>query len=99
MKTPQQILNEAADLLDKPDVYLFKGSGTIDDDGNVVPGDVPCFCALTSLMTVTKSTEYVEAKILFAAYVGIDADYIPNWNDVPERRKADVVAALREAAR
>lgn len=101
VKTPQQILNEAADLLDKPDVCLYKNDGVIDSDGSEVSsaGDVECYCALTSIMTVARFADYGEAKTLFAAHVGIHADHITFWNDVPERRKADVVAALRAAAR
>lgn len=100
-KSFAQMLTEAADYLERPDVLLYKASGVIDDDGNLVhygasEPDPICACAVTALMRTYY--EYQGALEIFADTIGIDRGRVMKWNDEPERRKADVVRAFRTAA-
>lgn len=101
-KSFAQMLTEAADYLERPDVLLYKASGVIDDDGNLVRydggPDPLCACAVTALMRTVSEYEYKGALEILADAIDVRRDSVMDWNDKPERRKADVVRAFRTAA-
>ena len=106
-RTPADILNAAADLLEKPGAWT-QGTEARDQDGrSLVWGTderAKCWCVVGALEWASgrgrAATE--RAKALYAQSTGIMMEClgaaIPDWNDAPDRTQAEVVAALRKAA-
>jgi hypothetical protein len=95
-----EVLNAAADLLDKPGAWTQGNSGR-DAHGAEVPWNDPdavCWCAFGAVwksqgrMTVQNTP----AEDILERIVGWD---ITAWNDSPDRTQAEVVSALRAASR
>lgn len=105
-KTPADILNAAAELIE-PEGRWWRGDFAADASGAAVDECSPsavCWCALGALtraiggLGAEQSWQlYQSARGLLIEHVG--EDDISDWNDAPERTQAEVVAALREAAR
>lgn len=85
-----EVLAAAADLLEKPGAWT---------QGAWINGD--CMCAEAAIgmaagITYFPNVSVCEPALAFAGFVG---DFIPVWNDAPGRTQAEVVDALRQAAR
>lgn len=106
-----EVLAAAADLLEKPGAWTQfdnpdeypDGETARDASGNSVPGDDPtavCFCVFGAIERICPSPLVGrEADRLLAASLGMSTGAIVDWNDAPERTQAEVVTALRQAAR
>lgn len=105
-----EILSKAADLIDKPGAWTQEEFAKAEDgthwieDEEAFDGAV-CWCALGAVAVATNEnpwsiwgSETLAGKAQFALteVVGFP---VAGWNDAPERTQAEVVAALREAAR
>lgn len=100
METVSEILNAAADLLEKPGAWTT---------GDYARGD-DCFCALGAICeiegqvkprgNVVVEKEESDASRAFALFVMGEPEpyHVARWNDAPGRTQAEVVAALRAAA-
>lgn len=94
------ILNAAADLLEKPGAWI-QGDWALTATGDdLYLGAGPdaaavCWCAEGAIAAVAGS-RFAEAHGALQEYMGIMS--IPAWNDDPERKQEEVVAALRNAA-
>jgi hypothetical protein len=101
-ETVADVLNAAADLLEKPGAWTQDAYARSAKGNKVLPaGDkAVCWCASGALARVQGlggyEAEYSDAGHVLARTVSIID--IPIWNDTPERTQAEVVAALRAAA-
>jgi len=81
-----QVFLDAAQEIEKSGFCKGRGVG---DDGSV--------CALQALFLVSPSdTIYQEACSKLERLTGIN--FVPHWNDAPERTKEDVINAFRVLA-
>ncbi|MGQ3040584.1 MAG: DUF6197 family protein [Brevundimonas sp.] len=112
MADVQEVLNKAADLLEKPGAwtqgaeYRNKAGEDISDldesdDDNPTDLTPVCWCASGAIWRQPISTpEKVAACEALASALGADNRFdIPKWNDAPSRTQAEVVEALRTAAK
>lgn len=63
-------------------------------------GDLKC-CSLGAIIAELHDpdTDLSDYGDFFATVIGLDSNFaVPGWNDLPSRRKAQVVRALRKAA-
>lgn len=105
MTTPTEVLEAAADLLERPGAWT-QGGFAHDRDGKEVAWDsseAVCWCARGAIAFVAR--EY-RAEVLDAIWDGAAKAMgfrsygdIECWNDVPDRTQAEVVDALRQASR
>jgi len=100
-----EILNRAADLLEKPGAWT-QGAYARDALGVGVqsvfemPADAGCFCIAGAVARAGGPERMWGALIPVIDLLGLErADEAVQWNDDPRRTQAEVVAALREAAR
>lgn len=101
MTAVAQILNAAADLIEKPGAWTQETFAR-DATGRRVDmwsEDAKCFC-------VSSAIQRVEGRFRRGAWNKFDGltrqrgfRHMADWNDHPGRTQAEVVAALREAAR
>ncbi len=103
MSETARVLLKAAEVLQEH--RLAKGQEAKDASGEWCPAESPeavSFCALGSIWRAAYEldlhSEKIHAEDALAHAIGEDAD-IADWNDVPSRRKGQVVAKLREAAK
>lgn len=87
-----EILNKAADLIEPQGAWV---QGKWSTDGG------KCLCAegaiaIAAELSFFTAVEGSPAGRALAEFIG---DPIPVWNDAPDRTQAEVVAALRAAAR
>lgn len=95
-----EVLNKAADLLEKPGAWT-RGTYARDSAGQLVASSdhtATCWCAMGATIRAafslgTRSGDAIEQIAKFAG------DNIGAWNDAPGRTQAEVVAALRQAAK
>ena len=92
MKTPSEILTDAADLIERDGWRQGRGS-----QGQ---------CATSAIWEANRTEgipktaqAHAETEALSALRDVINRHAIPKWNDGPGRTKEEVVSALREAAR
>ena len=99
-QTPQDILNAAADLIER--TGWTQGEFAKDADGDPVSATSPfanCFCMFGAIYRVTAevsprgSIMADLAEEILAERVGYD--HFSKWNDHPDRTKEEVIAALR----
>ena len=93
MKSVSEVLNAAADLLEKPGAWT-QGVYHGDDD--------TCHCVTGAIAWVqgrrVPSETDDAAVVAVSAQLGLKEYEILGWNDEPGRNQAEVVAALRQAA-
>jgi hypothetical protein len=92
------VLNRAADLIEP------EGRWGRDDYGYYGPdsdSDMGCYCLIGAIAKAAARAPFlVENDDAIAAILGFKHGYeIPRWNDEPDRTQAEVVAALRAAAK
>ena len=95
-----EVLAAAADLLEKPGAWT-QGWYARDERGGICSAgasDAICFCAVGAISKVSGGLPPVQALDLMRSAAGC-TDNIGDWNDAPERTQAEVVTALRQAAR
>lgn len=103
------VLRAAADLIE-PEGAWCHGAYAKDRRGQTVPPDSPRaerYCMLGAIMRVVCHDDSERAVVsqaesmLHDAVDGVDvlSFGLLDWNDKPGRKQADVVAALRKAAR
>lgn len=106
--TPDQVLTRAADILEPEGRWLQGSYGAWHDNGLPPIGTAryTCFCLVGALSEATRqlSDEILRQSMLHARaepYVqqAIGEPNIVAWNDRPGRTQAEVVAALRAAAK
>ncbi|MGN6063805.1 DUF6197 family protein [Brevundimonas diminuta] len=105
-KSPAEVLEAAADLLEQPGAWT-QDEFARDSVGRVVcPTSTlaTCWCVRGAIAAVNEDEDDHTANNrnwkAAARLLGFhDAMDIELWNDAPERTQAEVVAALREAAR
>lgn len=108
MKGVTDVLNAAADLLEKPGAWTQGAAsrdvfGNPDGDAEIWP-DAVCWCVWGAILNVTGETSIVGANqrtksAAEALERHIGTNDVTTWNDASGRTQAEVVAALREAAR
>lgn len=106
MKGVADVLNAAADLLDKPGAWT-QNEFARDAAGRAVyhtSSLATCWCARGAIAAVNDEEDDHTANNrnwkAAAQLMGFhDVHDIEQWNDAPGRTQAEVVAALREAAR
>ena len=96
-----EVLNKAADLLEKPGAWTQGAIGRLEDGTPVLSADAT---------ELSRATCYCMAGALWVAngyqYPGAAFDALPEgprrgtgtWNDATERTQAEVVEVLRQAA-
>lgn len=91
-----EVLNAAADLLEKPGAWT-QGTWARGADGLPDPTreTAVCFC-LYGAIKMAAGFAYCEPAI--DAVIGVVGRDFIGWNDAPGRAQAEVVAALRKAA-
>jgi hypothetical protein len=101
-QTVADVLDAAADLLEKPGAWTQKANAR-DADGNKVPvtgGKATCFCMAGAILHLTNgdyhSAEYVRRVLPMPDEEW--RDWLVAFNDAPGRTQSEVVAALRAAA-
>ena len=101
------VLNAAADLLDKPGAWA-QGSLALGSSGeslSVDSSEAVCFCIVGAIRRVSgfnrRPEKTVPLRQAVARSLGLPGYKAPlvAWNDAPERTQAEVVQALRDAAR
>ena len=98
------VLNRAADLLEKPGAWT-QGEWARDKngEGEPLPGSDVCWCAYGACYAVNGYTwRGCGLDVVYALDQWSRANSYPSiqhFNDEPGRTQAEVVAALREAAR
>jgi hypothetical protein len=97
---PSEVLSRAADLIE-PEGAWNRFALAYDKRGGEVDPDSPkatCWCAAGSLQRFASwhSDTYEEARQYIARV--INEPLVASWNDDPDRKQAEVVAALRQAA-
>jgi len=105
-KSPAEVLEAAADLLEKPGAWT-QNEFARDAVGRVVyPTSTlaTCWCVRGAIAAVNEEEDDHAANTrnwkAAAKLLGFhDVHDIEQWNDTPGRTQAEVVAALREAAR
>lgn len=95
-----EILNKAADLIE-PEGAWAQEYFARDEHGNFVEACdelAMCWCVLGAIEFAAGGVgvAYSEAQHCLGAIVG---EQIDEWNDAPRRTQAEVVAALRQAAK
>lgn len=105
MADVQEVLNKAADLLEKPGAWT-QGVFARNRRGNVCsPTDdtARCFCVSGAVQRVVggfaSPTFYSVVDLLNAMARRRNARHIAHWNDAPGRTQSEVVEALRAAAK
>jgi hypothetical protein len=97
-----EILNKAADLIEPEGRWTQDGYAKDVIGRDIYPDDpsAVCFCALGAIARAGGFDPDIKpdhpAVTTLHAAVG---EWVPVWNDQPERTQAEVVAALREAAK
>jgi hypothetical protein len=95
-----EVLSKAADLLEKPGAWT-KRAFARDAGGRPVEDptepEAVCFCAAGAIWRSGGEVCGAAYNALLE-YLG-DAVFVSGWNDAKDRTQAEVVAALREAAR
>lgn len=100
-----EVLAAAADLLEKPGAWTQGVFARRENGRNAGPtyDDAVCFCAVGAVMRVvggSRSPAYYDAfNRLNAMARRKHFMHVAMWNDAPERTQAEVVTALRQAAR
>lgn len=99
-QTVPEILNAAADLLEKPGAWT-QGTFARSEDGQRVDmwsQEAKCFC-------VGAAIQRIEGRHRYGAWNRFDGltrqrgfRHMAEWNDDPKRTQAEVVATLRQAA-
>lgn len=97
---PEEALMKAADLIE------LKGwcqdYCAVDDQGEPVTSrslEAARFCAFGAICKVSGSDEVVASRATDILTEHLLGAIVPKWNDCPERTKAEVVQALRAAAK
>lgn len=98
------VLSEAADLLSRPGAWTQESwFRTKTGKATHRPGNATCMCAEGALAIAARvhpSDVYKHpAACALARLIPSTFTDIPDWNDAPGRTQAEVVAALREAAK
>lgn len=100
-RKPSDILSAAADLIE-PEGRWTQGVYARRDGRQVAIQDIEdadCFCAVGAIKRITGGPV---SGYLTDVLNGIGRrrgyDHVAAWNDAPERKQAEVVAALRQAA-
>lgn len=106
-----EVLAAAADLLEKPGAWTQFGgffdpanedaNTGRDESGNGVDGasaDAVCWCIFGAIEKVECGLRLPTTGVLEQA-LGKTSQQIVDWNDAPGRTQAEVVTALRDAAR
>ena len=94
----KKVLRDASKLLSgrgrwaKGD-YAFTKEGLPCDESDV---DAYSFCTIGALLCVSGSDDFGDAAIE-AVKKAIDKFSLADWNDAPERKKSQVLAALKRA--
>lgn len=100
-----EVLNKAADLLEKPGAWTQGEYGRLPSGRAAlnVRSDAVCRCLIGAIYTVLPpesgclhDVEKGEAVQTMNEFLGMGAYH---WNDAPDRTQAEVVAALRQAAK
>lgn len=96
-RTVPEILNAAADLLEKPGAWT-QGALYRDAAGEPIPNfgdrEAVCYCAEGAIAAVVG--RYSLSHPAYAPLGGTGE--LSSWNDAPGRTQKEVVAALRQAA-
>jgi|SRR6476661_4492252 len=102
MSDVADVLERAAKLIE-PEGAWIKGWFAKDDRGrDLEPGDphAVCWCARGAILQAEPQAEQLGVYEPLCTVLGvIDLYRIEEWNDVPGRTQAEVVAKLREAAK
>jgi hypothetical protein len=102
--TAGEVLNAAADLLEKPGAWTQRATWRKSPRGRLHDGfptdEATCFCITGALMKVAGSHHPLiwECRNLLDAATGFSYFGIEDWNDTKGRTQAEVVATLRRAA-
>jgi hypothetical protein len=99
-RTPADILNAAADLLEKPGAWVQETFGRR-GECYCVRGAISAAAGHNSLSIGDDPSEEALAKALFGpvrASQHLAGSLIVQWNDAKGRTQSEVVAKLREAA-
>lgn len=94
----RKTLQAAADLLEKPGAWTQHTSAR-DVGGVTIPiksDRAVCWCVIGALWRASVPSSFYSALREFKSAIG--TDFVPEWNDHPSRKQAEVVAALRIAA-
>lgn len=98
MKTPAQVLREAAALVEKGHC---KGEYARDAQGLKVDRDSPSavsWCAFGAIARANGTLLNDQAVACESALEAVVEDDVQEWNDAPERTAAEVAEAMRKAA-
>lgn len=111
MKTSELLL-KAADLIE-PEGRWTAGALAKTRAGNPIGFDLPnayCFCALGAIQRIARYEHKIERDFGFTVMAAGDFVHhiietafeddrsLVSWNDDPQRKQSEVVAALRQAA-
>lgn len=104
MSEVRDILNAAADLLEKPGAWTQGYYANRDDGGHTdaLSDDAVCWCSLGAIARVAGA--YPESDRGGPAFEAADVlekvvgSYVADFNDKTGRTQAEVVAAFRKAA-
>lgn len=98
-KSPAEVLGAAADLLEKPGAWTQGAHARNAAGAPMLVGsrmDAVCWCVLGALDRMAPTNNLWDASVQAMNEV---VGHVADFNDAPERTQAEVVAALREAAR
>lgn len=100
-KTVADILAAAAEIVAKPGAWTQgTWARTADGRGNAQPGLACSWCLYGAIIEAGRDTATEDdTRDALGVVMGITGRHPIVWNDAPERTQAEVVAALREAAR
>lgn len=100
MSEVADILNRAADLLEKPGAWHQGSWFDTSSTRAIADGDYSCMCAEGALVLAIERGPYaIEDHPAFDVLTEFVGGSIVNWNDEPGRTQAEVVATFREAAK
>ena len=99
-ETVAEVLNRAADLLEKPGAWTQGAFALTADGKELVYGNnlskAVCYCVNGALFKVGTERQALDAQEILRDR--LDVKGTPYWNDAPGRTQAEVVQALRAAA-
>ena len=99
--TAAEILDSAADLLSEEGRWC-QGAAALTKEGRFCRPEDPeaaSWCALGAIRRVSDVDIFDPVPANALAFLRDQTSfYLPSWNDVPERTREEVVAALRRAA-
>lgn len=94
-----EVLERAADLIEPEGAWAQKSwARDMFGSPDAIPGEEVCWCLWGSIYKISGYEFYVTDAAINHV-MGVVGDPPITWNDAAERTQAEVVAALREAAK